>query len=479
MRNVYTNTLIALMWLPYVAAADNTELESIRQQIEALRNEYESRIEALEKRLEQAESQAREAGAEAERARQQTETAAKGIAVSEPAATGTLQQKINAFNPAITAVLQGSFNSYSEDPKDYAVSGFQLGGESGLPAQGLTLDETELMFSANIDQLFYGQTTIALHDDEEETEVEVEEAFVDALAMPAGTGLRFGRFYSDIGYLNRFHTHTWDFRDAPLAYRAFLGKQYSDTGMQLSWLAPTDLYLRLGGETLRGNRFPGGDASKTSGNSHSLFTKLGGDLGSSHSWQVGLSQLWVDARDRRGSGHSHGGGDSASEAFTGDSNLTVADFVWKWAPNGNPRHRNFKFQSEFFYRKEDGRNDFTEDGDTAVLDYDGSQKGLYAQAVYQFTQRWRIGTRYDWLSADNNLKLRNPGGLDPGEVMEETALNNDNHDPWRWSLMADWSPSEFSRLRLQYNRDRSRPLTDQQWMMQYIMSLGSHGAHEF
>jgi hypothetical protein len=93
--------------------------------------------------------------------------------------------------------------------------------------------------------------------------------------------------------------------------------------------------------------------------------------------------------------------------------------------------------------------------------------------------RWRIGTRYDWLSADNDLKILNPGGLDPAEVLEESALNNDNHDPWRWSLMADWSPSEFSRLRLQYNRDRSRPVTDHQWTLQYIMSLGSHGAHEF
>ena len=42
------------------------------------------------------------------------------------------------------------------------------------------------------------------------------EAFADALAMPAGTGLRFGRFYSDIGYLNRVHSHAWDFRDQPL-----------------------------------------------------------------------------------------------------------------------------------------------------------------------------------------------------------------------------------------------------------------------
>lgn len=480
MRYLLTCTITVLIWLPiFPAAADDAELESIRQQIETLREEYESRIEALEQRLEQAEIQAREAGAEAERARQKAEAAATEVATAEPAPTSTLQEKINAFNPAITAVLQGSFNSYSEDPKDYAVSGFQLGGESGLAAQGLTLDETEIMLSANVDQLFYGQTTIAFHDDEEETEVEVEEAFVDALALPAGAGLRFGRFYSDIGYLNRFHTHTWDFRDAPLGYRAFLGKQYSDTGIQLSWLAPTDVYLRLGGEALRGNRFPGGEASKTSGNSHSLFAKLGGDLGTSHSWQLGLSQLWVDARDRRSSGHSHGGGDSAREAFTGDSNLTVADFVWKWAPNGNPTHRNFKFQSELFYRDEDGRDDFTEGGDTAVLDYDGTQKGLYAQAIYQFIPRWRIGTRYDWLSADNDLKVRDPGGLDPDEVLEESALNNDNHDPWRWSVMADWSPSEFSRLRLQYNRDRSRPVTDHQWMLQYIMSLGYHGAHEF
>jgi hypothetical protein len=485
MRYVLYCAAVAQIFMPAALSAGprDAELELIRQQIDALRNEYESRIQELEQRLEQAENQARKAEAEAGLARQQARAAeviAEEAATGGPVQAGTLQEKINAFNPAITAVLQGSMNSYSEDPDDYAVSGFQLGGESGLPAQGLTLDETELVLSANVDQLFYGQTTIALHDDENETEVEVEEAFVDALSLPGGVGLRFGRFYSDIGYLNRFHTHTWDFRDAPLGYRALLGKQYSDTGVQLSWVAPTDLYLRFGGETLRGNRFPGGDATRTIGNSQSVFAKIGGDIGASHSWQAGLSHLWVDARDRSSShSHGHGGDDSARESFTGDSNLAIADFVWKWAPNGNPRYRNFKFQTEFFYREEDGRDTFTEGGDTALLDYDGTQKGLYAQAVYQFMPRWRIGTRYDWLSADNKLKVIDSGGLEPDEVLEETALNNDNHDPWRWSLMADWSPSEFSRIRLQYNRDRSRPETDHQWTLQYIMSLGSHGAHEF
>ena len=114
-----------------------------------------------------------------------------------------------------------------------------------------------------------------------------------------------------------------------------------------------------------------------------------------------------------------------------------------------------------------------------MLDYDGKQKGLYAQLVYQFMPQWRLGVRYDWLSSDNELRVVDAGGLDPNEVLEETALNSNGYDPDSWSLMADWSPSEFSRLRLQYNRDKSRPVVDNQWTLQYIMSLGSHGAHEF
>jgi outer membrane receptor protein involved in Fe transport len=464
--------MCAVLWgIPWFAAAD--DLEDIRNQIQILQKDYEKRIRALEERLEKAEADASDARQQAEAA----EAIANEAALAP--ATRTAQEKANTFNPAVTAVLQGSLNSYSRGPDDYALPGFQLGGEAGLAAEGLTLDETELMLSASVDQLFFGRTTIALHDDGNETEIEVEEAFIDALAMPAGTGLRFGRFYSDIGYLNKVHTHAWDFRDAPLVYRSMLGKQYADDGLQLSWVAPTDLYIRVGGETLRGDSFPGGEATDTLGNSQSLFVKFGGDVGASHSWQAGLSQLWVDAVDRDSSGHAHGDTQNTEDSFTGDSNLTIADFVWKWAPQGNPRNRNLVFQSEFFYRDEDGTDDFTESGDTAVLDYDGKQKGLYAQLVYQFIPQWRLGVRYDWLSSDNDLRVVDAGGLDPNEALEETALNSNGYDPNRWSLMADWSPSEFSRLRLQYNRDESRPGVDDQWTLQYIMSLGSHGVHEF
>jgi hypothetical protein len=55
-----------------------------------------------------------------------------------------------------------------------------------------------------------------------------------------------------------------------------------------------------------------------------------------------------------------------------------------------------------------------------------------------------------------------------------------DYNPSRNTVMIDWSPSEFSRLRVQYAADKSRiGVTDNQIIVQYIMSLGAHGAHKF
>lgn len=54
------------------------------------------------------------------------------------------------------------------------------------------------------------------------------------------------------------------------------------------------------------------------------------------------------------------------------------------------------------------------------------------------------------------------------------------YNPSRQTAMVDWSPSEFSRLRLQLARDKSRNgEADNQVWLQYVMSLGAHGAHKF
>ena len=52
--------------------------------------------------------------------------------------------------------------------------------------------------------------------------------------------------------------------------------------------------------------------------------------------------------------------------------------------------------------------------------------------------------------------------------------------PDRLSLMLDFSPSEFSRLRLQYAYDEARRAErDHQVFLQYLYSIGAHGAHKF
>ena len=51
--------------------------------------------------------------------------------------------------------------------------------------------------------------------------------------------------------------------------------------------------------------------------------------------------------------------------------------------------------------------------------------------------------------------------------------------PKRVSAMVDFSNSEFSRLRLQISSDDSRVASDDQVFVQYLMSLGAHGAHRF
>jgi hypothetical protein len=474
-----------------VSFAQDEELTNLRQQIDDVKEEYEQRLFELEKRLERAET----------------------------APVPQTSTSDNAFNPSISVILDGRYAHFSNDPENYKLPGFQLGGEAGLGESGFSLGHSELALSANIDDKFYGSLTAAIHDHDGATELELEEAYIETVGLGGGLSIKAGRFFSGVGYLNEKHEHAWDFADAPLIYRGLFGNHLRDDGLQVSWIAPTDLYVKVGAELLRGDAFPAGGAAHDGVGAYSLFAKIGGDIGVSHSWQIGFSHWSAEVENRIGGHHhhdeethlhgeeeehghveeahheehehaeeAHDEHEHAEEAhdehehhedtvaahdasFTGDSYINAIDFVYKWAPNGNPRNRNFKFQLEYFYRKEDGTLTLSGSDPLESSHYESRQKGLYAQAVYQFMPQWRAGLRYDRLWTDN--KAFNY------DILVESGLDDQGHTPERYSLMVDWSYSEFSRIRLQYNRDDSFGDSDNQVFLQYTMSLGSHGAHEF
>ena len=111
-----------------------------------------------------------------------------------------------------------------------------------------------------------------------------------------------------------------------------------------------------------------------------------------------------------------------------------------------------------------------------ILALRSAQSGWYAQGVYQFMPMWRVGYRYDRLSS-GSVKL---GQVDSGALSAADFPIYSSYRPTRNSLMFDFNPSEFSRLRLQFASDQSRlGATDRQVFLQYIMSLGAHGAHNF
>lgn len=392
------------------------------------------------------------------------------------------------FNPAVSVILDGRYNDYDEQKLEFGLPGFMVGGEAGLAEKGFSTGHNELSLSANVDDKFFGKLTASLIEAEGATEVELEEAWFETMGLGQGITLKAGRFFSNLGYINQQHEHAYDFVDSPLVYQAMVGGKLIDTGVQARWLAPTDFYLELGAEILSGKSFPGGENTDGADGS-TLFVKTGGDIGNSSSWQLGLSSYSTEFDVREGGGHHHGGAEEAGvdiELENGESDIFVVDFVYKWSPNGNSSQRNFKFQAEFFQREEKGEGLLAEAGDEATADYDGEQEGYYVSAIYQFMPRWRAGIRYDKISSDN--KLSNFDGdadgdtntLDVDEFGEDTGLGPVDHDPESLSLMVDYSRSEFSRLRFQLSdMELIKGNSDSIFTVQYIMSLGAHGAHKF
>ena len=141
--------ILLLIACPQTLFAEQPDLEILRREMQEMRNFYEKRIQelennyktqmqALEKRIQTAESIAQSAAIGTERITQQE-------------VSGQHQSAANSFNPAISLILNGRYSNFSNDPDDYELPGFTLSGEAGLGKEGLSVEHTELAFSANVD----------------------------------------------------------------------------------------------------------------------------------------------------------------------------------------------------------------------------------------------------------------------------------------------------------------------------------------
>ncbi len=454
--------LVLALTMPGAALA-NSEIEQLRaefeQKLKALQQQYEARLKKLE-------------AGEERLASQPTQPMQPVTPPAAPAPLQAASTAATAFNPEISLVLQGAYLG-QKNIQNRQINGFMPaapdhahdGGE-----RGFTLGHSELTLSANIDPMWRGHANFSVEDDA----VNVEEAWFQSTSLGNGLSLRGGRFLSGIGYANEQHPHAWDFSDASLLQRVLFGENLRQDGVQLKWLMPSDSFREFGIEVGRGQSFPGSPAggNRNGAASWAAFAHSGDDIGLSHSWRAGLSYLASQPRLREAHLEDTAGIE-AKTTFSGKSSTWLADFVWKWAPDGNAREQYLKLQAEAFRRVEHGElgcaDNRAEGGacNGTAGDYQSRQHGWYAQAVYQFMHGWRTGYRYDRL---------NPGRVE----FSALPLATMDHRPTRHSLMTDYSPSEFSRFRLQLAYDKAMSgVIDRQVTLQYIHSLGAHGAHRY
>ena len=229
----------------------------------------------------------------------------------------------------------------------------------------------------------------------------------------------------------------------------------------LSYLLPIDFYTEIGGSILRGDDYPFGRSDGEGIGAWSTFVRLGSDIGNDQSWRVGGYILSGEAKGGRVTNEN-------SVTFVGDTDLYGLDIRYTWAPTGNAREKELTLQAESFWRKEDGA--YTDTSvDTGAVQHDDTSVGWYAQSVYKFNQNWRFGIRYSELESPNILA--NLAG---------STLDGRNHDPRNFSAMVDWTNSEFSRFRFQWNYEElNRTTNDNQFILQYILSVGAHNAHKY
>lgn len=362
--------------------------------------------------------------------------------------------------------LDGLFSAGASTARESDLRLLELGAHDPKN-RGFTVQNLELALSGAVDPYIRGDAFIVFQIDEEgESFVEVEEAYLTTQALPLGLQVKAGTFFSPFGRLNAQHPHRWSFVDQPVVSSRLLGPDgLRGPGAQLNWLLPTSFFAEASfgvqnsnGETAASFRSVAGEefAGRVLLESE---VRDPGDL-----LYVGRFSTSADMSDSftilTGASHVTGPNATGPEART---SITGVDFYGKWRPLVNQRGWPFyAIQAELMTRSYEAAPQSLEGlllpGET-LRDW-----GAYLQGTWGFKTRWVAGMRFDWADGEGDT------GVDPRRDFR-----------LRISPNISFYPSEFSKFRLQYNWDRADHLEDDESSLffQFELLYGAHGGHSF
>ncbi len=334
--------------------------------------------------------------------------------------------------------------------------------------RGFSLRNAEIALDGAVDPYLKGFANIVFKlEKDQSTSLELEEAYLQSTSLPANLQLKAGQFFANFGRQNSQHPHQWAFVDQPLILtRAFGPDGLRNIGGQLSWLLPTAFYSELSLGVLNGQggtafNFRNADGSDTNGLLHGRPTIDRGLTGPGDFLFVPRLASSVDLTENQtalfGASAAIGPNDAGAHEQT---QIYGIDLFWKWkSPNAHAGFPFVSWQTEALYSR-------IEAGPGLMLPAETLRDwGFYSQALWGFKPRWVAGLRGEYVTG-------NAGAFDPLDVYrgERTRISPD----------LTFYPSEFSKLRLQYNYDHGQHFgVEHSVWVQMEFNLGAHGAHKF
>jgi hypothetical protein len=388
----------------------------------------------------------------------------------------------------------------------------ELGGHD--PNQrGFTVQGVEATFSGAVDPYFRGLATVTFNIDAGgETATELEEAHLESVSLPANLQVRAGQYLTEFGRHNTWHLHSWHFVDTPLVNGRLLGPDgLRNPGARLSWLMPLPFYSELflniqnsQGETAASFRSEGGHHQGGDEDEKAPFAyrEAENDRGVQHLDDLLLGPRYAVSFDLTEAqvlllGGSAAFGPNSSggkEAGSTRTQIYGLDLTWKWKPVRHSGGFPFvQWQTEGMWRRYDAGAFDWDLNDNGQLDPGEiadpttdlpanlpgetlDDRGFYTQLLYGIRKGWVAGLRWDYVtSQQGDYEER-------GLTLDGQTLGRDPARATRWRLAPNLTfyPTEFSKIRLQYNYDHRKGIgEDHTVWLQFEFVLGAHAAHKF